>query len=100
MKITKFADIDDKDKVYVLTLTNQSKYLIPGTIIDAIISLTPGTIFRIPTGNFINKSHIVDIEPHNKATKQYIQGKPELCLKYEIEYVKCEPFDYQFFNIL
>lgn len=84
MKITKIEQVDQNDRIYTITLSNKSKHLATLPVVFEVSNLPPGELIRLPSGDFINRSHIVEMSFNKEETGKYVRATAELCAKYEL----------------
>lgn len=85
--ITKHTTVEHADKVYKIVLTNKSVYEVTGDVADKIVKLAPGTLVKLPSGDYINKSHVVEMFKDAHRTMVRIQNSRELSTKYGQLYI-------------
>lgn len=91
-----------EDKIFCITLSNKSKHLCTWAQADAISKMEAGTIAKLPSGDYINKSHIVEVVFDVSSTGAYVKSNKAICDKYGIVPNQAnlrngsgEPFDFK-----
>jgi len=84
MSIKSFSEVMPEDKIFCITLSNKSKHLCTWAQADAISKMEAGTIAKLPSGDYINKSHIVEVVFDLSSTGAYVKSNKAICDKYGI----------------
>lgn len=84
MLIKSFSEVMPEDRIFCITLANKSRHLCTYAQAEAISKMEAGTIAKLPSGDYINKSHIVEVVFDPSSTGAYVKSNKAICDKYGI----------------